>query len=776
MWARLVGLVAVASAMVASAPSKAEAREAAAWKIAPAPGWVAPAPAEATKRAPGDASVVEYLLDDTQVRVSPTSTERFHHLTRRARTIRHVEDGSQLELEFNPAHERLVIHHAQVLRGGRAVFTLTARDVRIVQRERDLEQRIYDGTLTAVVFLRDVRVDDVIDYSFTVAGSDPLLEGKYVTRFWLAGDTFTDAWRQRILLPAGRSLTVKAHGLDLPPKVTTTGDWREYLWERRDVAPVESDDKLPPWFEGRPWVDASEFGSWAEVAGLFARLFPPRQPADAAMAAELAKLRARGATDEERLLEATRFVQDEIRYLGLEIGLGGHKPFAPSVVFERRFGDCKDKAVLLVALLGELGFQARPALVNTSWGRGLDEALPSPFAFDHAIVEVTVDGTSRFIDPTVSYQRGPLAGRQPPEFERALLVAQDTRSLVSIPRPSLAQPSVAVRETFVVAADGASTNLEVETTLRYDEADRMRERLARRGRKEIGREYLNYYAEDDASVSLNGELEAVDDEGHDLLVLREHYVYANFWRDDKREFRVTALEGHIKDPRIRLRKMPFALEFPLNVAHTTIVRMSTPSDAEPESQALGDDHLRFNFTARPEGGDLVIRYELQTLADAVPPGKAQRFFAVLDEIRGRTGYVLRKPTGQGGGASPGWKSRDGLLGLIVFCGVVLGLLVVGGRELVRRVRKRAFRKQTQFTSGEAAATAIELASEAEASARVAALRCTCGARYRPEPEADPQRVAYDGRTLLVLTARCADCGNRRPVFLAMRPDPRSTAN
>lgn len=683
--------------MVAAAwaPPRADARDAPGWRIAPEPSWITPAPPDDAKPATGGPSVVEYLLDDTQVRVSPGNVERFHHVKYRPRSPRQVEDGSQIELEFNPAHERLIIHYARVMRDGRAISALAARDVRLVQRERDLDQRIYDGTLTAVIFLRDVRVDDVVDYAFTSEGSDPMLGGKYVTRFEVADSTFTAAFRRRIVLPAARSLTVKNHGIDLPPKVSTTGAWREYLWERRDVAPIESDDVLPGWFDDRPWIEVSEFGSWAEVAALFDRLFTPRRQPSAAMATEIARLRAGAASGYERLLEATRFVQDDIRYLGLEIGLSRHKPFEPSEVLARRFGDCKDKTNLLVAMLGALGVPARPALVNTHHGRGIDDSLPSPLAFNHAIVEATVDGQRAFIDPTVSYQRGPLWSRPPPDFERALIVSGDSQGLVSIPRPAPPEPTIAARETFVLSADGASADLQVETTFRQDDADAMRERLARVGIKELSRGYLNYYAKDDPTVSLADELKVTDDERRNVLVMREHYRLGRFWQDAKREFRVGTLDGRIKDPSIRLRKMPFALEFPLAISHTTIVRLPGPAGAAPDPVQLGDDNILFTFVASTEANDVVLKYELRTLSDTVAPEKARAFFAVLDEIRQRTGYVLHQPSARPGDDSPPPGPPSSMPGLLGVSGFVV-VAILGVRRYVRSARRRAVKREPKL--------------------------------------------------------------------------------
>src|SRR6185437_10954224 len=161
------------------------------WSIAPEPSWVAPAPTAPTEQAPPDESVLEYLLDDTQERVTAKTVERYRHIRFRPRSPAQVEDGSQVELDFNPAFERLVIHHVRVERDGRALAALTAREVKLVQREKGFEERIYDGTLSALVFLHDVRVGDVVDYAYSVEGANPVLGGKYVTAFPVADQSYT---------------------------------------------------------------------------------------------------------------------------------------------------------------------------------------------------------------------------------------------------------------------------------------------------------------------------------------------------------------------------------------------------------------------------------------------------------------------------------------------------------------------------------------------------------------------------------------------------------
>jgi transglutaminase-like putative cysteine protease len=765
--ARSLALVALAGAVASGLP--ASAREGrAGWRIAPEPSWAIPAPDAPAARAPADEGVAEYLLDDSQERVTSKAVERYRHVRYRPRSPAQVEDGSQLELDFNPAFERLVIHHARVERDGRAVATLAAREVKLVQREKGLEERIYDGTLTALVFLHDVRVGDVVDYAYSVEGANPVLGGKYVTAFPLADESFTASWRRRIVMPEARSLRIKNHGTELAPAITTGGGWRVYTWERRDVPPIEPEDELPPWFDPAPSIEATEFDSWADVAASLAHLYANQGTPGRVVSAQIAKLQAMTGTPEDRLLEATRFVQDDIRYLGIELSLGGHRPFAPSTVLERRFGDCKDKSVLLVTLLRGLGFEATTALVNTVQRRALDEALPSPLAFDHAIVRVAVGGRSQFIDPTISYQRGPLSDRQPPDLERALILAPETQGLAVIPRPRLTEPNQVVREILTIADDHRSADLQVETTLSGDEADRSRALFATRTRKEIARDYLNFYSKDDPTVTQTADLQVVDDERRNVVTVRERYHLAELWKDGRHELSATPIDGHLVGPRIKLRSMPYALEFPFNVRDETLVRFPVPPQIDPETVDIGEDHLHFRLESHVTGRELSIRYELQTLDDSVAPAQAKRFFQVQDEIRRRAGYVLFAP-GPATATGVSWfKTSEGVASLIIMGIPLIAGLAFGVRSLGRLSKRRRIQRRYRFASGESAATAIEAASSDDLGARVEGLRCSCGTRYRRGSAEPADNVNYDGRTLAVWAVECAECRQRRPVFFAVR--------
>jgi hypothetical protein len=134
----------------------------------------------------------------------------------------------------------------------------------------------------------------------------------------------------------------------------------------------------------------------------------------------VAEIRAAGGTKEEQALRALQYVQERIRYASIAIGRGSYEPTAPQTVLDRLFGDCKDKSLLLAAMLTELGVQSNVALVNTGRGRALDGMLPTPYAFDHAIVRARIGESVYWLDPTHVTQYAPLATTRPADFERAL--------------------------------------------------------------------------------------------------------------------------------------------------------------------------------------------------------------------------------------------------------------------------------------------------------------------------------------------------------------------
>lgn len=259
------------------------AQAAAPWRIAPTPTWpvtnqplrtvLAPLGAEA------DASGQRVWLLSHEVRLT-TSVESFWHVTRRITGQAGLQTNSQLNVEFDPSYQTLVFHYVDLHRGATRINELDRRAVKLVQREADLENQIFDSRESAVIFLEDLRVGDVVDYAYTVEGSDPTLAGTVDEAFLLGLPVPVDHLFARLATNEDRSLSVSRSGPSsvddgaLAPRINH--DSTEFRWDlfATKAYPVEAD--APTYFDQLPLARLSGFKSWHDVAVWAGIFFHPR--------------------------------------------------------------------------------------------------------------------------------------------------------------------------------------------------------------------------------------------------------------------------------------------------------------------------------------------------------------------------------------------------------------------------------------------------------------------------------------------------------------------
>ena len=206
--------------------------------------------------------------------------------------------------------------------------------------------------------------------------------------------------RYVVITPAQRHFSVVAPRMT-PAAVSVQGKERIYRWEARDIAPSPDEPRGPAITDVAPFVHVSTFGSWAELGRWYAHLIQPQLTLDASLREAGMRLAKSTHSEAERINAIYQFVLHNTHYVALEFGIYSYKPYPVTKTYARRFGDCKDKASLMIALLRQAGIEADIALVRTRRLGEVDPRAISVALFNHAIVYVPkydlwLDGTAEY--------------------------------------------------------------------------------------------------------------------------------------------------------------------------------------------------------------------------------------------------------------------------------------------------------------------------------------------------------------------------------------------
>lgn len=413
--------------------------------MAPIPGWVKPLEIKAPPIDETDLPV-RLLLHDRQLSFSPEGDSEFIEQVVQIRTPQGLSALGNLALAWNPDTDTITIHRARILRNGKPIDMLERQSFTVIRREANLERAIVDGVLTATLQPEGLQVGDLVDLAYTITHTDPVLQGRSERTVMLPSFVKADRMRLRATWDAARPLQWRANAGLEPPKVTTAGGKVELSVDLRDPAPLKIPVGAPQRFIPFRELSVSEFRSWSELSALMAPHYAKAATLrpDSPLKAEVAKIRAASSDPKVQAAAALRLVEDQVRYLALVLNLGGYIPAEADQTWARRYGDCKAKTVLLMALLHELGIEAEAALVHSARGDGLNERLPALGDFDHVIVRAVVGGKVYWLDGTRTGDRS-LDTLGVPPFFWALPLRERDAALVALLQPPLTAPDSFMR-------------------------------------------------------------------------------------------------------------------------------------------------------------------------------------------------------------------------------------------------------------------------------------------------------------------------------------------
>jgi transglutaminase-like putative cysteine protease len=645
-----------------------------AFTVAPAPKWTDRVSVDINAKAEARFGMYA-LLDDHQVR-GGASTAHYYRRVRKVVSPSGVQNASEVTIDFDPSFERLVLHGITVIRDGRAMNALDTQSIRIIEKEDEKSDHLYDGVLSAIAFLKDVRPGDVLDYSWSIEGANPLLGGRFADVFDLTSDIPTHLIRQRLIFPASRPLRSRSTARDVRPSVTRAGDDNVYIWTRTNVAPLDVEDGTPDWFDAFDHVQVSEFASWHDVALWADALFQMNDASRAAVREIAEKIRKEHPSQREQLVAAIRFVQDDIRYLGIEMGRNSHEPHQPADVLEQRWGDCKDKSFLLAAILRDLGVDAYPAMVNTKRRRSMDNELPSPFEFDHVITNVVANGQAFWIDPTLADQGGTLESIETPNDERALVVRKEATALSTIVTNT--RGATTIERTYTSKTWDGPTSLVVRSIYSGGDADALRGELASMTVADLAKERINKLAADQPKIRADAAPQIRDDRDRNVITVIERYTVRDLWRDGSFSYKPHAIEGHLDHPDTVIRSMPLSFDFPLTITERATFHLPEAVETDAADEETTSGAFRYAAKVVHDGNSVTIEQSLRATRDSIAAADVPEHLVHVKDILDGAAVTLTRTKG------PKLANAAAATGSTAALAIVVILIAVAGRRRLRR--------------------------------------------------------------------------------------------
>ena len=356
-----------------------------------------------------------------------------HSLIFRIETQAGVDDWAETSARYALWYQNQPVIQARVILPDGRVSQLDPKTV-IDGPASDADDNVYTDERIRKAPLPALAIGAIVEEETVTEDKQPFFAGGGVYRD--EASRGVPIVSSELLIDAASTLKLqyRVHHLDSAKITESEHDGERHLRFSMGYMPAraESDIKLATHDDLSPMIEFSTGESWAAVANAY------RQLSEAHINLEKVKplLPSKPApTRLEQIKDLVARLHKEIRYTGIEFGQASLQPALAADVIKHHYGDCKDKAAVLVAMLRAVGIPASIALLDSGPGRDVTAELPGMNEFDHAIVYVPADdkeAPALWIDATAEYTQVGWLPRMD-QGRQALIIAEGTTSLTATP-------------------------------------------------------------------------------------------------------------------------------------------------------------------------------------------------------------------------------------------------------------------------------------------------------------------------------------------------------
>jgi len=365
-----------------------------------------------------DAAVILLVDEDILIKDDNTSVSTIHVvekiLKERGKKLAEVEVG------YDSTYERVELEFARTITKDEETIYVGEENTRDVSRY--LNYPLYSNSRAFIVSMPSVDVGAFIEYKIKIYSSKLVAEDKFSFIYRLREKHPVFKAKFKLILPKEQKAFFKfinqeyAKEINLKPEIITKNNKIIYSWRFDEIKPIIPEPYMPPTSYINPAVLISNFSSWDQVYEWWRSLYQDKLNLNDSAKSLVQEIIKDVSSDFDKAKKLHEYVAKNIRYVAVEYGDSGHEPHEVNEVLINRYGDCKDQAILLVAMLREANLEAYPVLIPTNSAYPVFKDFAS-LNFNHAISVVKIGKDLIFMDPTaetIGFGRIPLSDQERP--------------------------------------------------------------------------------------------------------------------------------------------------------------------------------------------------------------------------------------------------------------------------------------------------------------------------------------------------------------------------
>lgn len=540
-----------------------------------------------------------------------------------------VDQAGQIYVSFSPDYQKLFFHEIQLIRQSKVLNKLDLSKFKVVANETDLSRFLYNGTYAAYLILDDLRVGDKLVISYSLKGFNPAIGNKFADDYYFQGTEPIALNHVNYIASKDRPVKFKTFNGQSDPRIEPLDQGlMSYSWEETNLPVIHSENYEPYWYFNHKYIQISDYQSWQEVADWAGKLNPvvTTNPGGT-LKNKIDEFWTRSKGDAYKYLAlVTRFVQNDIRYMGVEVGEYSHRSNNPNKVVEQRYGDCKDKSMLLATFLKTKGIDCELVLVNSYNRYKLEDFLPSPWVFNHMVVKATINERSQFIDPTFSNQGGNIRDLYFPFYGNALVIKAKTK-IENTPRDVNGKTKVLEQ---YKSLDSNRAQLIVKTIYTGYQADNNRGMLNSTSRTALEKNYLDYYTKLYPEIKRTDTVKVKDDRDKNEIEIIETYEISKFAKTEdatkKKYLTFFASDMFSQIPAVNSnRKAPVSLNFPFTAEYEVQYISDKAKDIQDAPIFIDRNSYTFGKSVKVDGDTLKMNFQLAIHEPSVAIDKVPEF-------------------------------------------------------------------------------------------------------------------------------------------------------